>query len=226
MKSSASKVYASLNEREIAQDRRIINQKLRRHLSSSNQYHNDDTGNNPLGDYYDDNDPQQIDPHSDYIDDDLFQHDSHDNGDRMFDGAANNIQQLEDNSMIHNDMKEVCDSMYIGGRRTSTSNMYEDQESLLQQQQQQRGSRRSLEFRNATIADIPSTNIHSSDMSVASSHQQRQYHHDSTARSICIPKTQSMRKQLISALYIFLSFGILLSYFFFLGSCKLINFGK
>ena len=43
--------------------------------------------------------------------------------------------------------------------------------------------------------------------------------------SFDIPKTQDMRKQVQGVLYIMLSVAILVSYFFFLESCKLVSYG-
>ena len=43
--------------------------------------------------------------------------------------------------------------------------------------------------------------------------------------SIDIPRTQDLKTQVSGILYIMVSVAILVSYFFFLESCKLVNYG-
>lgn len=68
----------------------------------------------------DDEDNWENDPYDYYIDDVLLQHNGHDHGDSIFDNVTNTTyNKLKDDFMIDNGMKEVCDLIYIGGKRIS-----------------------------------------------------------------------------------------------------------
>eukprot|EP00551_Chaetoceros_affinis_P007676 CAMPEP_0203666874 /NCGR_PEP_ID=MMETSP0090-20130426/3817_1 /ASSEMBLY_ACC=CAM_ASM_001088 /TAXON_ID=426623 /ORGANISM="Chaetoceros affinis, Strain CCMP159" /LENGTH=189 /DNA_ID=CAMNT_0050530869 /DNA_START=30 /DNA_END=600 /DNA_ORIENTATION=+ len=176
--SSSSKIYASLDQREIAQDRRIINEKLRRHLSSTHQ--------NEAADYGDD-----------------FYHDAN-VGNAQLDRYMNEGEDDMIDSMqraLHNDIDSIGSSVdplrrSLGVEQRSQINLISSNDTNF--------------MRSGTVSSIPST-FHLSN--IASS---------IPGASIDIPKTQSMRKQIYGVLYIFLSVGILVSYFFFLESCKLV----
>ncbi len=204
--SSSSKIYASLDEREIAEDRRIINEKLRRHLSSRHQNIADDDMNIDCAD-------------NDY-DDDFYD-----------DADINNNHHQLDRYMSEGD-DDLVDSMQraLG---TSTRSGFGGGDSVrsLDDIQWSLGTT-GMEQRSQRSALLPDSNNNvmnrGGTVASASASMSMRSMGDSLScigTLIEIPKTQSMTKQIYGVLYICLSVGILVSYFFFLESCKLVNYG-
>jgi hypothetical protein len=181
--SSGNNMYPSLNERELAEDRRIINEKLRRHRDSK---------------YPDDDDLKKDHEHL-YGD---GANAGHEHG-RGHGHAPNDSMMDEDMSDVYQSMKHsFTNRNEEHGNNGGGGNG--DEEMLLHSNRDARSKKR-----GGTIAQLPNWS-----------------REESSKISVVLPKSQDWRSQMSGMFYIMLSVGTLVSYFFFLGSCKLVNYGQ
>lgn len=277
MNGSQSNVYASLDEREIAQDRRLIYEKMRKHLKPSSEGGEDEEEMFDVDMANDFNDVTSI---------------------HGGDGSVSynpNTTENED-AIIDDDMNEVYDSM----QRAMYEKSVQDEEyaRMYQMHQQQRNMDMSMNRADSGLGGLamgsgPSMDPRtdkglSSDMSTSSrssrsnrmnmggsvSHMEARmpsassglgssgrmdtsvgtgistrsnkfdtghlnsFSYRSSQRassnlptvvtqptSFEIPKTQHWNQQVQGLAYICMSLAVLVSYFFFLESCKLVNYG-
>mmetsp|Transcript_21114 Transcript_21114/g.25956 ORF Transcript_21114/g.25956 Transcript_21114/m.25956 type:complete len:191 (-) Transcript_21114:199-771(-) len=188
---SSRSIYSSLDKSEIEKDRRIMNEKLRRHISSKHLNC-----------------------------DDSFQEDVTEIDESGV--CERNIQSKQSEEQYDNDINEGYESMQMS--------LYgNDVDGVFDQELQRTGlSSSSRNLMNSQYGDV--NNGRSGSYNTNGRMQAGDDISSNTTGiiprvSVNVPRSQSLDKQISGAFYIILSLGILVSYFFFLESCKLINYG-
>lgn len=268
---AASKIYPSLNSREIAEDRRIINEKIRKKsgnsrvevsglvggdrlydfpLGAGSMNKNDEKGN---GTYDGDDGIDMIDVEQAGYGYDKKKLSSSRSGNRHHMNMDDDYDD-DDEFSTKDDMKEVYDSMQRA--LCSSNNTGTGTGAVNHNESHSRASGISSSTpkgQGHLGKDYTYTSRRISDRNISTNSSNNQtfqnpsyYSSGIDTRigascdasnmttgisiypyaSIDIAKTQTLRKQLTGILYICTSFGVLVSYFFFLESCKLVNYGN
>ncbi len=218
---SSTNIYNSLNRREIEEDRKIINQKLRRHLSQRS--HDEEIIEEEEIGYV------KNDIHHHHQTNNSIGHDNHHHHHQGV-GATALPSSSSDAYMGQDDMNEAYETMKKSLYDTNDveapggvgiPGVKEDRRALLMKPQR-RNSLTSIPERRGQMAPM----LRSNNNNYSNNKNPESLGVSSIPyASIDIPKTQEMKKQLVSILYILLSVAVLVSYFFFLESCKLVNYG-
>ena len=216
-------VYNSLNRRDIAEDRRIINQKIRRHLVSQksklgetgadisdDEFANDVNaggagggvaGSTLLSDQYDYGGEEDMNQTYEAMKKSMYGMIG-DNNNHVEASAAGRVGGVFA-SGVENDEETQALMMQSGVaavRRNSISSM------------SRASDRRMSPMMMTTRPSLNAAGINPGVTCIPYA-------------SIDIPKSQELKKQITGILYILVSIAILISYFFFLESCKLVNYG-
>ncbi len=241
-------IYPSLDEREIAQDRLIINEKIRRHFNPKTTQEEEEEEEGHFLNHKSKLENDDVD------DDDMEMIMGVGSGSGGKGMSSLSSQHLQNNNDEDNDedIQELFETMQhflsegnnnntiTGGTGVGTGNNISTSSvegGYYSQQQRHIANRTTSIDPNHAAGGGKNYGIHphNNPSSFSSRGQESLSSQLSPPTSFTfglplttfdIPKTQQMKKQIIGITYIFLSFGILLSYFFFLESCKLVNYGK